>query len=219
MIRALFVLLVATLVPGAALAEPLIGSASVIDGDTLDIRGERVRLHAIDAPESGQLCRDAGGTDWRCGQQAALALSDKIGRATVTCETTDIDRYGRVVAICYARGVDLNEWLVAEGWAVAYRQYGEDYIAAEDAAREAGRGIWTGALVMPWDWRRGVRMDDPPPPEGCEIKGNISRSGERIYHVPGQQHYDRTRIDTAAGERWFCSAAEAEEAGWRPARQ
>jgi len=53
--------------------------------------------------------------------------------------------------------------------------------------------------------------------DGCNIKGNINSSGERIYHVPGQEHYVRTQITLNKGERWFCSEAEALAAGWRPA--
>lgn len=130
------------------------GRASVIDGDTLDIHGRRIRLHGIDAPESGQFCRDQRGDDYRCGQYAALALSDKIGARTVSCEQTDIDRYGRIVAVCWAGGIDLNGWLVREGWAVAYRRYSGDYIWAEAEARSARRGIWAGSFIPPEEWRR-----------------------------------------------------------------
>lgn len=106
------------------------GVASVIDGDTLEIHGARIRLNGIDAPESGQHCQDAAGTAWRCGQQAALALSDRIGRRVVNCQQTDTDRYGRIVADCFAGRTNLNRWMVREGWAVAYRQYSTAYVAA-----------------------------------------------------------------------------------------
>jgi len=57
-----------------------------------------------------------------------------------------------------------------------------------------------------------------PPIIGCNIKGNISyNTGERIYHLPGQEYYSPTRIDWLAGERWFCSESAAREAGWRKA--
>lgn len=134
-------------------ADALVGTASVIDGDTMDIHGTRVRLHAVDAPESRQTCH-RGRTEWRCGQQAALALQDKIARRPVTCEERDIDRYGRVVAVCFAGGENLNAWMVRQGHAVAYRQYGRDYISEESAAKAEGRGVWSGTFTMPWDWRR-----------------------------------------------------------------
>ena len=193
----------------------IIGQASVIDGDILDIHGQRIRLHGIDAPESSQLCR-AAGAEYRCGQQAALALDDRIGGATVTCSERDVDQYGRIVAVCFARGEDLNAWMVLAGWAVAYREYSEDYLDEETAARTAGRGIWRGEFVMPWDWRRGERLPALPSALGeCLIKGNVARDGERIYHVPGGQYYEVTVISAERGERWFCSEAEAVAAGWR----
>ncbi|MDH2327702.1 thermonuclease family protein [Cereibacter sp. SYSU M97828] len=141
------------LLPTAAASSEVAGTASVIDGDTLDIHGTRIRLHGIDAPEGQQTC-GARGRTWRCGQQAALALSDRIGRRPVTCRQRDTDRYGRVVATCHQGDTNLNAWMVRQGWAVAYRQYGRDYIADEDAAKAAGRGIWAGPFMMPWDWRR-----------------------------------------------------------------
>ena len=80
----------------------------------------------------------------------------------------------------------------------------------------ARRGIWAGEFVKPWEWRRGKRLAANDNAVGqCRIKGNISRSGERIYHVPGGQYYDRTKINPSKGEQWFCSEAEAIAAGWR----
>ena len=91
------------LVPSAAAAEPrqIVGVASVIDGDTIEIHGQRIRLFGIDAPESSQLCARPTGERWRCGQQASFALADRIGRATVSCQPHDLDRYGRIVAVCF----------------------------------------------------------------------------------------------------------------------
>ena len=132
---------------------PIVGVASVIDGDTIEIHGVRIRLYGIDAPESRQLCTRPTGERWRCGQQASLALSDQIGRSTVSCDPRDTDRYGRTVAVCTSRGVDLNGWLVTQGWAVAYRRYSRDYVRAEDQARAASRGVWSGQFERPWDWR------------------------------------------------------------------
>lgn len=139
-------------------ANELVGVASVIDADTIEIRGVRIRLHGIDAPESRQLCRRNSGDEWRCGQQAALALSDRIGRRTVNCAVRDVDRYDRAIAVCTQDNQDLNRWLVNEGCAVAYRRYSRDYIEAEDQARRAGRNIWSGEFLMPWNWRRGQRL-------------------------------------------------------------
>ncbi len=147
---------VTVLWPVISLAD-ISGAASVIDGDTIEIHGQRIRLHGIDAPESGQVCL-ADGEEYPCGQKAALALAEKIGRKPVTCEERDIDRYGRIVAVCCLGGDDLNEWLVSEGWALAYRRYSQDYVDEEHEARTARRGIWRGEFVAPWDWRRGARL-------------------------------------------------------------
>ena len=116
--------------------------------------------------------------------------------------------------------------MVRHGWALAYRHYSTAYVADEDAAHVAGEGIWRGTFDAPWDWRRGQRQgaaqvqSQPQAVSGatasqCVIKGNISSKGERIYHVPGGEYYDATRIDTSKGERWFCTEAEAVAAGWR----
>lgn len=134
--------------------DTITGVASVIDGDTLEIHGQRIRLYGIDAPESRQTCRDAAGRDYRCGQQAAIALSDRIGRLPASCEKRDVDRYKRIVAVCRLGRDDLNAWLVSEGHAMAYRQYSSDYVSQEARAREARRGIWRGEFTAPWDWRR-----------------------------------------------------------------
>ena len=216
------------------------GQARVIDGDSLEIGGMRIRLFGIDAPERGQGCR-AGGELWICGGLARLRLEERISGRRVVCKEKDRDRYGRIVAVCRAGGEDLNAWMVSEGWALAYRRYSEAYVDEEARAQAARAGVWRGDFVPPWDWRRGKRLPVPdrdtrrgtgkdeapkrPAPRaeshdsgGCRIKGNISRSGERIYHVPGGYYYDRTRIDPSKGERWFCSEAEARAAGWRRSR-
>jgi endonuclease YncB( thermonuclease family) len=154
--------LVAVLVLAASAAFPqgqqIIGIPSVIDGDTIEIHGKRIRLFGIDAPEDGQQCSRPDGNRWRCGQHAALALQDHIGRRPVTCEQCDIDRYGRIVARCTLAGEDMNAWLVANGWAAAYTRYSRDYVRDEAEARAARRGIWSGDFVVPWEWRRGMRL-------------------------------------------------------------
>ena len=202
------------------------GHAWVVDGDTLEVGWTRVRirLHGIDAPESEQQCW-AAGQPWDCGREATLALERRIGPDPVACEERDRDRYGRVVAVCRLDGRDVNAWMVAQGWALAYRRYSMDYVDEEGEARAAKRGVWRGELVAPWDWRRGVRREEnrlalPPDERWCGIKGNISRAtGERIYHVPGGEYYDATVVDIMVGERWFCTEDEARDAGWRRSRR
>ena len=204
-----------------SLAE-ITGRASVVDGDTIEIRHERIRLFGIDAPEGKQRCYIKG-KSWRCGQHSAFALADLIGRAWVRCIEKDRDRYGRIVAVCFLGQKNVNAWMVREGWAVAYRHFSRDYIAEERESSAAKRGLWQGEFIMPWDWRRGKRLaatqEQRQPQRRCLIKGNINRSGQRIYHVPGGEYYNRTRINTSKGERWFCTEAEAQAAGWRRSRR
>ena len=150
--------------PSSAAPEIIAGQASVIDGDTLEIRGERIRLFGIDAPASGQTCLDAKGRSYRCGQKAALVLDARIGEGVVTCERKDTDRYGRVVALCRAFGEDLGAWMVGLGWALAYRTYSTRYVAAEELARSRGLGMWAGRFVQPWEWRREHRQGTPREP-------------------------------------------------------
>jgi endonuclease YncB( thermonuclease family) len=151
-----FCLAALLLLPSSATSAELAGVASVIDGDTLEVRGTRVRLFGIDAPESRQTCT-LDDRSYRCGQQAALALADKIGRRPVTCARRDTDRYGRLVAVCRLGRVDLNGWLVREGWALAYRAYSTAYADEEAAAQRARRGLWRGSFTPPWEWRKQQR--------------------------------------------------------------
>ena len=209
-----------------AFAADLSGRARVIDGDIIDIGGARVRLHGVDAPESAQGCL-AGGERWPCGSRATRALAQRIDGRTVACAQRDRDRYGRIVAVCWQDGRDVNAWLVAEGWALAYRRYSRAYVDEESAAKAARKGVWRGEFVAPWDWRRGERLQGAAreargatedAPGRCSIKGNIShKSGKRIYHMPGDRDYAPTRISPSRGERWFCTEAEARAAGWRRA--
>ena len=212
----------------------LVGRARVIDGDTIEVASARIRLFGVDAPESAQRCL-AGSSRWSCGEQATRALAGRIDGRSVACEERDRDRYGRVVAVCRHGAQDVNAWLVREGWAMAYRRYSRDYVDEEAAARGAQRGLWRGEFVPPWDWRRGDRLKEASPGDRVKatrdaprvaapdrgawnIKGNISQnSGKRIYHMPGDRDYVRTRISTSRGERYFCTEAEARAAGWRRA--
>ena len=145
-------------VPITAEAEKLIGRATVVDGDTLGIRNQKIRLHGIDAPESSQRCTRPNGKEWRCGQKAANALSDKIGQRNVRCVGDKRDRWGRLIAVCFLGSEDLNAWLVRRGWSVAYRRYSKDYVPQEGRARQAKAGVWSGTFEMPWDRRRAQRQ-------------------------------------------------------------
>ena len=215
-ILALFVLLC---LPLPAMAG-LVGVVRVVDADTWDVGGERVRLFGIDAPEMAQTCQDASGRPWACGVWATGQVRRRFETRVVTCERLDTDRYGRTVARCFENGADVARDMVARGLALAYRRYSGDYVLAEKAAAFRAVGLHSGKLQAPAEYRAELRRAGmTPATDGCRIKGNISSRGERIYHLPGQRFYDRTRISTAKGERWFCTPSEALENGWRAARR
>lgn len=131
----------------------LAGVARVIDGDTLDVGGARVRLHGVDAFERDQMCDGPRGP-WACGAAATRALKDRAEGRRVVCVVRDTDRYGRKVSRCEQDGADVAEALVAEGLALAYRRYSRDYIDEELAAEAAGAGAWNGSFDRPEQWRR-----------------------------------------------------------------
>ncbi|WP_293683156.1 thermonuclease family protein [uncultured Phenylobacterium sp.] len=223
MIQRLGVLVLAAGLAAAAPAE-LTGPARVVDGDTFSVGVERVRLWGVDAPEGRQVCLDAKGQGYACGDVARDQLVRLIGGRVVRCEIRDRDPYGRAVSRCMAASTDLGGAMVRAGWAVDYAQFSRGvYASTEAEARRARRGLWAGHFETPSTWRAAERQARPepaaPPQAGCAIKGNINAKGRRIFHVPGQEDYEATRIDTARGERWFCSAAEAWAAGWTAAKR
>lgn len=128
--------------------------AQVVDGDTLRIDGERIRLHGIDAPETRQICTDDKGREWRCGLSASDALRNEVEGKTVECSGRERDRYDRLIATCFVDGTNLNAWLVQNGWALAYRRYSLEYVELEAMAQRRKAGLWSGAFDMPWTWRR-----------------------------------------------------------------
>ncbi|WP_158639193.1 thermonuclease family protein [Elioraea rosea] len=156
MVRAFQLIVIALcLGPAAAVSSATIsGQPSVVDGDTLEIDGQMIRLHAIDAPEMRQYCVTMGGKRWQCGIEAAEALYQRSRRRIVQCEPMGQDRNRRVIARCHLDGIDLGGWMVRQGWALAYRRYGQDYVADEAEAEREHRGVWAGRFDYPWDWRR-----------------------------------------------------------------
>ena len=212
--RSALVLLLALATPAGALT--LTGQARVTDGDSLVIAGERVRLHGIDAPEIKQRC-DVSGRNWACGAWAAEVLNDIVGQGVLACAAVEQDRYGRTVARCSVSGHDVGALMVQAGAAMAYRKYSSDYIELEGEAKADGRGLWSGAVTVPAEYRKTAKRMTTP--QGCQIKGNISAKGERIYHVPGQRHYTKTQISPSKGESYFCTEAEARAAGFRRSKR
>ena len=136
-----------------ASAAELAGKPRIVDGDTLDLAGKKIRLFGIDAPEGKQTCT-LDGKAWACGIEARDALARLIDGKPITCQQRDIDRYKRIVAVCHVEGLDLNGAMVRQGWALAYRRYSRAYVEAEDEARLAVVGIWRAKVTEPWEWRQ-----------------------------------------------------------------
>jgi len=220
--RVAFVLIFCLGVPAFGLtvqqgsAPALHGIVRIVDGDTLVLGKAKIRLFGIDAPEARQRC-DISGRNWACGTWATRTLRSLLAGAQVRCIPHNRDRYRRIVARCYADGQDISALMVQAGAALAYRAYSLDYVAEEARARAGARGFWNGTTTAPSLFRKLVKRQ--PAPKGCAIKGNISGKGRRIYHTPGQRDYDATKISTHKGERYFCSGAEAEAAGFRAAKR
>ena len=138
-----------------ALSENIIhGNARIVDGDTIHIGQKKIRLHGIDAPERRQNCIDAKDKPYACGQQSTAFLKSLVKNKEVICEGKDKDRYGRIIGICYADGINLNSTMVKEGWAIAYRYYSKDYVKEEEIAKEDKKGIWQGSFEEPFIWRK-----------------------------------------------------------------
>ncbi|MEL7100237.1 MAG: thermonuclease family protein [Pseudomonadota bacterium] len=194
------------------------GPILVIDADTIDVGGTRIRLHGIDAPEVDQTCRTEHGVDYQCGVWARDKVRGAFQHRMARCTVVDTDRYGRQVATCDAGGADMGRTLVQQGWAFAYRKYSMAYDLDEKGAAIRDAGLHALRVQSPAQFRTARAKGRTPVDPACVIKGNISQHG-RIFHVPGQAFYARTGINLSRGERWFCSADEARAAGWRAARR
>jgi len=140
-----------------ASAQEISGAAAVVDGDTLMVGGQKVRLWGIDAPESQQLCAKAG-SRYQCGSEATAHLRALVSRGPVRCEVKTYDRYKRAVAVCRSQGRDVGAEMVHAGWALAFVRYSHEYVGAEAEARSARRGMWAGTFDAPWDWRAAGRQ-------------------------------------------------------------
>ena len=195
----------------------LTGHADAIDGDTLVVGGIRVRLEGIDAPESEQTCTDARGASWACGKEATRVMARLVANQLVRCEERGLDKYKRLLGVCRTATTDLNAEMVRRGLAWAFVRYSRSYVAEEAVARAAKVGIWSGGAQPAWEYRTARWQGaEETAPTGCPIKGNITANG-RIYHMPWSPWYGRIKMDAAKGKRWFCTEAEAVQAGWRPA--
>tara|TARA_B100000965_G_scaffold138253_1_gene115111 strand:+ start:19 stop:495 length:477 start_codon:yes stop_codon:yes gene_type:complete len=135
------------------LAKTINGKPRIIDGDTIHIKSNKIRLHGIDAPETKQTCK-INDEVWFCGKQSTKELKNLINKQEVKCITNDVDIYNRFVAICYVNEININQWMVKSGWAIAYRYYSTDYIIEEKYARDNELGIWKSEFLKPYAYRK-----------------------------------------------------------------
>ena len=131
----------------------IFGKAKVIDGDTIHINKNKIRLHAIDAPETNQTCKK-NSKNWNCGVESTNFLKDLIDNNKIECITKGKDRYNRFIGVCYKDNLDLNSAMVLNGWAIAYRYYSKDYIEEEEEAKRDKKGIWIGDFEEPYLFRK-----------------------------------------------------------------
>ena len=129
------------------------GKAKIIDGDTIHIENNKIRLHGIDAPELNQNCNYKN-KDWECGQQSKKYLIQLIDSNAVNCQVIGIDRYKRYIGICYVNKLNINKMLVKNGWAIAYRYYSKVYTDEEFIAKKMKIGIWKGKFEEPYIFRK-----------------------------------------------------------------
>lgn len=198
---------------------PLVGQATMVDGDTLQLNGQRVRIYGIDAFEADQQCPTVSGGTRRCGADASHRMTELLAEGPVICIRRDTDAYGRIVAVCRVGPTDIGAVMVREGLAVAFTRYATDYIADEEYARTSRAGAWNAEFQRPEDYRAGgagniATAQRTVSVGGCDIRGNINREGQRIYHLPTDPYWARTRPEAT-----FCSEDEARAAGFRRAGQ
>lgn len=221
--------------------EKLYDVIRVVDGDTIIVnfegKEERVRLIGVDTPES--VHPDAS-KNTECGRIASEFTKSRLESKKVGLEfdVQERDRYGRLLAYVYLDGAMFNKTLLSEGMAQISTyppntKYVDEFQVLATQAREANKGLWAmdcdatptpdpepaptpSPGYDPNNPRNGLKVSPYP---GRDIKGNISSSGEKIYHVPGQRDYAKTVIDESKGERWFATEAEAQAAGWRKAKR
>lgn len=200
--------------------------ARVIDGDTIEIEGgERVRYIGIDTPETV----DPRKTVQCFGVEASKKNKELVEGKTVRLEKdiTDRDKYKRLLRYVWLGDTLVNLALVQDGFARSYSyppdiKYQNKFVAAERQAREVKLGLWNGcgsesSAKSVFQSQTQSSTSEQKSGNNCSIKGNISASGEKIYHISGCGSYLKTRIDEQHGERWFCSEKEAQSAGWRKA--
>lgn len=221
---------------------------AVVDGDTIkvDYHGKTtsVRLIGVNTPETVDPRKDVECFGEEASQFLRSLLEGKAVRLEPDISQSDRDKYDRLLRYIYLDGEDVSLTIIQNGYGYEYTynvpyQKQARYRAAQTEAENGKRGLWADGVCT----KSEPVATKPQTPENkpantskpqntapvvtapatstqhCKIKGNISSSGEKIYHMPGQQFYDKTVVDTSKGERWFCTEQEAVNAGWRKSKR
>ncbi len=221
---------------------------AVVDGDTIkvDYHGKTtsVRLIGVNTPETVDPRKDVECFGEEASQFLRSLLEGKAVRLEPDISQSDRDKYDRLLRYIYLDGEDVSLTIIQNGYGYEYTynvpyQKQVRYRAAQTEAENGKRGLWADGVCT----KSEPVATKPQTPENepantskpqntapvvtapatstqhCKIKGNISSSGEKIYHMPGQQFYDKTVVDTSKGERWFCTEQEAVNAGWRKSKR
>lgn len=200
-------------------------------------------LHAMEFRRLAQEAAEAGAGFWSGSSAYDGAMSYGLATGAINLRSgpgTDFETSGTVAAgtplTIFGRN-EAGEWVQVRtpersgGWMYASLLTINVSVASIGVAGNIPVAITPATVSTPessasvnpaggnrWTEYTCDENPSPPPNPMCPIKGNIS-SGGQIYHTPGQRDYCRTVIDTSNGERWFCSEAEAEAAGWRAAQR
>jgi endonuclease YncB( thermonuclease family) len=203
--------------PSLSSGKPIEGRAQALTGDTLRIGSTTIRLAGVEAPEAEQRCGQ-GGRQWKCGAAAQQALSRAVSGQRVRCAPDGTDAAGLTLAHCSAGETDINGELVRKGHVFAEQSFFARYAAQEREAKAAKIGLWVGGEAeRPSDYRaKAWEEAKRRAPDGCPIKGMV-RDGDRVYLLPGTPDYERGRVQTSRGGRWFCSEHDARSAGFKAA--
>ena len=211
-------------------ASQLVKVTRVVDGDTVEIEGgEKVRYIGVDTPETVDPRKEVGCFGKEASDKNKQLVEGKEVR--IEKDVSETDKYGRLLRYIYVGDIFINDFLVREGYAHVSTyppdvKYQDQFLQAEKEAREAKKGLWGSICSNSSSPIPTSSSSNQSPPAGeagtpsgnCLIKGNISSSGEKIYHLMGQQYYEKTKINESLGERWFCSEQEAVSAGWRKSK-
>ena len=196
----------------------LVAVIRVIDGDTIEVEGlGKIRLIGIDTPEIVDPRKPVQCFGKEAFQKANEMLSGKKVHLESDLTQGDKDSYNRALRYVFLEdGTHFNKWMIENGYAHEYTynlpyKYQQEFKDAQRSARENNRGLWSPSAC-------GGNITSQMTGQ-CLIKGNISSSGEKIYHIPGGDYYNKTVVDESKGERWFCSEAEAQAAGWRKSKK